>query len=107
MGGSGTGGGGGGSAPDPLDCRKVKKWTGLANPQRDVLKNISEGDVLRVRVHEGAIVVVADGQIVGAISEMWTEDLKRCIEDQQYSYEAEVVSLNGALCRVKITNRRA
>lgn len=97
---------GGGAAPDPLDCRKVNKWTGLANPQRDVLENISEGDVLRVRVREGTVAVVADGRIVGIVSEMWTDELRRCIEEKQYSYEAEVVRLDGAVCRVNITNRR-
>jgi len=107
MSGGGSGGSGGSSASDSLNCRRVDKWTSLASPQRDVLADISEGDMLRVRVREGSVVVVADGKIVGAISEIWAPELKECIEEQHYSYHAEVVTLDGAICRVHITNREA
>lgn len=98
----GAGGGTGGSAIS--SCRNVNQYVDLVSP-KPAIENISEGDVLRVVIRgESVLVVTEDREPVGAISEIWTGDLIDCIE-QGYSYEAEVLVLDGGTCRVNVRNR--
>jgi hypothetical protein len=98
--------GGSGTGVSPLtNCRNVDLYVDLTSP-KPAIEDVSEGDVLRVRVYgESVLVITEDEKPVGAISEIWTDDLIDCIEEG-YSYEAEVLTLHRGTCRVNVRNRK-
>lgn len=100
-------GGGGAISDSPLNCREVDEFVNLASPNPEAIKEIEARERLKVKVGGQSVVVVLDDDtVVGAISETWTAELRECIENQ-YSYVAEVISTDGAVCRVNVKNTSA
>jgi hypothetical protein len=105
-GGSGTSGGGGGvSPPDPCN---IIETTSLNSVVRTVLTTLRVGDVLDVVFIAGPpqrLVAQAAGGIAGSITSPSMPQIIRCITQGGHSYEAEILSIKGALCQVQVRPR--
>lgn len=114
MSGSGGGGGGGsgGGGYSPTDskknCEDLTFETMLNSPDPSVINQMSIGDILDVE-----IVATQGVNVVGALRRNTTRDLAgtitdylrellRCLQSSNVSYEAEVLSINGGIVRVRV-----
>lgn len=104
-GGGGSGGPGGGFDPSPQNtpCDQLTFRTSVASPQ-PAAEEVSVGDVLAVVLESGPPAVLhlvnEDGSRVGSLI-THIADLLRCIQDG-FSYEAEVLEVNGGDIRVEV-----
>lgn len=104
-GGGGGGGPGGGFQPrqERTPCDQLRFATSIASPQQ-AAGYLSVGDMLQVQLSSGAAqsidLVGQSGNVVGSII-THIPDLLRCIQDG-YSYEADVLSVNGGMIRVEV-----
>lgn len=77
----------------------------LASPKSGPLSAVSVGDILAVEQQQGSVVLLNHGgAVVGSIAEPWVPELKECM-DAGHNYKAEVLSIQGANCRVLLRNR--
>jgi hypothetical protein len=99
-------GSGGESPPRPCD---IVETTTLNSPVRSVVATLRAGDVLEVVLDPGPprrlLAQRANGDVAGAITSPSMLQLIRCITDGQYQYVAEVLSMRGAICQVRIRPR--
>jgi hypothetical protein len=98
-----TGGGGGGGEPDPCALVEV---TNLNSPNRAVLAALRPGDLLNVVFQAGPPQQLLAQQIAGAIAGSITSpsmlQIIQCITTRGVSYVAEVISVRGAICQVRV-----
>jgi hypothetical protein len=101
---SGLGEQGGGERPS-TPCDLVENTT-LNSPVRAVIATLRVGDVLDVTLDPGPpqrlLAQRGNGDIAGSITSPSMLQLIRCITRGNYSYEAEVLSIRGAICQVQI-----
>lgn len=101
----GGGGGGDGGPPDPCD---ISERTNLNSVDRMVLASLRAGHVLRVVYQAGPprrlVAMNAANETVGSITSPAMAQIIQCIQ-AGVSFEAEVLSIRGALCQVEV--RRA
>lgn len=102
-GGGGSGGGGKSPPGNPCDIVDV---TMLNSPDRAVLSTLSAGDVLTLNYLQGPprrLVAETDkGQAAGSITSIALPQLIKCMQ-ANVKYKAEVISVKGALCQVRIS----
>lgn len=102
---SGSGGGGGWSDPVQDSCEKLTSETTLTSPVRETIAQLSKGALLDIRVDNvsGTRVVRAiyKGSIAGSITSAIIQKIAECIE-KGHSYVAEVLSVQGGACRVRV-----
>jgi hypothetical protein len=101
-----SGGSGGVEPPGggETDCLSIHITTNLSSPDPDVLRRISRGDVLRLRLEgeRGPLVAVAaDGQPAGSITALQLTRLIECIK-QGFSFVGVVQEVAGGMCRVEV-----
>ena len=99
-------GGGGGYIPpvnkNKFDCTVGVITTMLASINVELVAGCSVGDIFNVSIVNNAVVVENnDGEILGSILHELVTALKECIE-QGYTYQAEIISLLGLTCKVRI-----
>ncbi len=98
-----AGGGGGGGAPDPCAISEV---TNLNSPNRTVLAALQPGDLLNVVFQAGPpqrlIAQQPAGAIAGSITSPLMLQIIQCITTRNVIYVAEVLSVRGAICQVRI-----
>jgi len=96
------------TAPTGDSCDRLTSETTLTSPDRDVISQLSKGVLLDVEVdNTGARPVVRamlNGQIAGSITSSIIQKLVECIEGG-YSYVAEVISVQGGTCKVRVKMR--
>jgi len=95
---------GGGERPSG-PCALVETTT-LNSPDRSVIATLRPGDVLDVEFQVGPpkrLLAQRDtGEIAGSITSPSMLQIIKCITEGQYQYEAEVLSIRGAICQVQI-----
>jgi hypothetical protein len=103
-------GSGGGSWPTPTgdSCERLTSETTLTSPDRAVISQLTDGTLLSVEVDtSGARPVVRamyQGQVAGSITSSIIQRLVECIDDG-HEYVAEVLSVQGGTCRVRVRSR--
>jgi hypothetical protein len=81
---------------------KISKFGGT---NLDVLDDVDIGDIFSIEIRNGrACVVDFEDQIVGSILESPADQLEKCIE-RGWEYRAEILSIDGRSCKVRITNK--
>lgn len=99
-----------GVASDNSNMKKACPLLTFVTPLNSVnphsLGNITIGDELPICEHDGSIVAIdASGIVVGSITAIELAQLFACME-MGYQYVAEVESINGGTCLVRIRHRR-
>jgi hypothetical protein len=98
---------GGGPTPTPADPCDIVELTTINSPNRTVITGLRAGDELEVVFDPGPpqrlIARTAQG-IAGSITSRMMLQIIQCI-GQGYQYVAEVLSVNGAICQVRIHPR--
>lgn len=101
-------GGGSWTTPTGDSCERLTSETALTSPDRAVISQLSVGTMLNVEVdNSGARPVVRaayQGQVAGSITSSIIQRLVECIGDG-YQYVAEVLSVQGGTCRVRVRLR--
>lgn len=96
---------GGGTSWDPsvdsgTKCEELTFETRIASPDPNVIENLSLGDVLEIRIHEGAIAVVHHTGIAGSIVQN-VPQLIRCLQ-QGYEFEGEIKTIRGGMVDIEV-----
>lgn len=104
-----SGSGGGGYIPpqrNEFDCETGIIITNVSSINLVVLAKHTVGVILEVVLGGNGEVLLedGDGERLGAILHANTPDLIECIADGA-DYEAEILSINTPVCRVKITRK--
>ncbi len=104
-----SGSGGGGYIPPQrniFDCETSIIVTNVSSINIVVLAKHTVRVLLEVVLGENGEVLLedGDGEILGAILHANTPDLIECIANGA-DYEAEIMSINTPVCRVKITRK--
>jgi hypothetical protein len=103
-------GSGGGSWSDTSQdpCEKLTSETTLTSPVRSVIAHLSKDVILDVEVSDsgGTRVVQAlhNGNVAGSITSTIIQRIAECIENG-HVYVAEVLSVQGGACRVRVRIR--
>lgn len=97
--------GGGGGGGDPNDACAIFERTRLNSPDKTVLATLRVNDVLKLELKDGRPVLLlavdSRGRTAGSITSPKLPQIIACIR-QGRAYEAEVQTLNGAICEVQI-----
>lgn len=105
MSGGGSGGGGFGGIPDsPNDCARFVKETILNSPNPEVIPELQVGQILLVKFdpESGQRVIQAVTSAESVAGSITGEPGLRNCMIEGYEYVAEVVSVQGGSCKVKI-----
>lgn len=106
----GGGGGGGVHAGGPIrdtfsGCLNIKFETILMSVAPETLKQVHVGDILNLALQEQQskpIVAALKGDIlVGTVGSAYLTQLIECMQED-HKYYADVLSLEGGACRVKV-----
>jgi hypothetical protein len=96
------------TAPAGDSCERLTSETTLTSPDRAVISQLNVGTTLEVEVdNSGARPVVRamyHGQVAGSITSSIIQRLVECI-GEGYEYVAEVLSIQGGTCRVRVRSR--
>ncbi len=96
------------TAPTGDSCDRLTSETTLTSPDRAVISQLSIGTALDVEVDtSGARPVVRamyQGQVAGSITSSIIQRLVECI-GEGYEYVADVLSVQGGTCRVRVRSR--
>lgn len=96
-----SGGGGFGETP-AQDCSTLAGVTKVISPTMIYFDSVSIGDILKVELDEGIIVLLNSlGDAVGGINPAWIATLIACI-NKGNKYEATIVKIEGAAIDVSI-----
>jgi hypothetical protein len=99
----GDGGGGGGGIPDAYN---IQETTTLNSPDRTVISGLRTGDVLEVVFELGPprrlVAKTSAGAVAGAITSPSLPQFIQCITQSNVRYTAEVLSVRGAVCQVRV-----
>jgi hypothetical protein len=102
----GSGGGGGGATPDPCN---IKERTTLNSVNRTAISGLREGDRLKVVFEAGPpqrlVAMTAANAVAGSITSPSMPQIIQCITQGGVEYEAEVLSVRGAVCQVQVQPR--
>ena len=94
--------------PNQDSCEKLSSDTTLTSPVRDVIAQIAVGAVLDVRVDTigtaRVVRAVYNGNVAGSITSTIIQKIVECI-DSGHEYVAQVVSIQGGACRVRVHAR--
>lgn len=97
------GGGGGGGIPDACN---ILETTTLNSPDRTVISGLRTGDVLDVVFEPGPpqrlVARTSAGAVAGAITSPSLPQFIQCITQSNVRYTAEVLSVRGAVCQVRV-----
>lgn len=101
-GGSGSSSGGGFGGDSGLDCASIKFDAFLSSVDPGVAAKVEVNDVLPIelRTDPRALVVVVDGEVLGAITRK-VRELLRCIQ-QQVQFSATIKSITGGDIEVQV-----
>ena len=95
-------------APPGDSCERLTSETTLTSPDRSVVSQLTEDDVLKVKVdNTGARPVVRaiyKGKVAGSITSSIIQRIVECMADG-YEYEARVISIKGGTCKVRVYAR--
>jgi hypothetical protein len=95
--------GGSGRPSGPCDLVEI---TTLNSPNRGVISTLRAGDRLEVKLESGPpqrlLAKLSTGETAGSITSPSMLQIVRCIVDGHHQYEAEVLSIRGAVCQVQI-----
>ena len=101
--GSSGSGDGGGPQSDPCAISEV---TNINSPNRAILATLRQGDILNVVFQQGPpqrlLVQNATGATAGSITSPSMLQIIQCINSAGVSYVAEVLSVRGAICQVRV-----
>lgn len=85
-----------------LSCANLKGITVLSAPEEDVVASLQVGDLLKVEEQDGYIIArTQDGKKAGTLLTPIHGRLILCIK-QGYEYQAEVLGVDGIMCKVRI-----
>ncbi|ADO74605.1 hypothetical protein [Stigmatella aurantiaca] len=97
------GGGRGGGIPDACN---IQETTTLNSPERTVISGLRAGDVLDVVFELGPprrlVAKTSAGAVAGAITSPSLPQFIQCITHANVKYTAEVLSVRGAVCQVRV-----
>ncbi|WNG60926.1 hypothetical protein F0U59_44125 [Archangium gephyra] len=97
------GGGGGGGIPDACN---IQETTTLNSANRTVISGLRAGDVLDVVFEPGPpqrlVARTMAGVVAGAITSPSLLQFIQCITQSNVGYAAEVLSVRGAVCQVRV-----
>ncbi|KFA88804.1 hypothetical protein Q664_38480 [Archangium violaceum Cb vi76] len=97
------GGGGGGGIPDACN---IQETTTLNSANRTVISGLRAGDVLEVVFELGPprrlVARTTAGAVAGAITSPSLLQFIQCITQANVGYSAEVLSVRGAVCQVRV-----
>lgn len=102
-----TGGGGGGYYVPPVrrreavSCEKLVVITVLTYPFKELLAMLEVGKILTVHVQEERISVMYGDQIAGYVEAPENSRIIECVKAGTF-YVAEILELEGTVCKVKI-----
>jgi hypothetical protein len=86
-------------------CEKLTSDTTLASPVREVVAQLSVGVLLEVRLDTvgktRVVRAIHNGNIAGSITSAIIQKIAECI-DNGHTYVAEVLSIQGGACRVRV-----
>ena len=101
-------GGGGWVDPTQDSCEKLTSETTLTSPVREVIEHLAIGVLLDVRVDSvGSSPIIRAlhiGNVAGSITSTIIQKIAECI-DKGHIYVAEVLSVQGGACRVRVRIR--
>lgn len=99
----GDGGAGRGGIPDACN---IQETTTLNSPDRTVISVLRTGDVLEVVFEPGPpqrlVAKTSAGAVAGAITSPSLLQFILCITQSNVRYVAEVLSVRGAVCQVRV-----
>jgi hypothetical protein len=98
---------GSGSASFSSDCASLFEKTVLNSPDPLVLAQLKKGDVLSVAIlprgtKKVLVALASDGRPAGSITSAALAKIISCIENEAFSFVAEVVDIQGGACTVFI-----
>jgi hypothetical protein len=102
MGGSGSGGWTPSAPSSP--CDELSFRSIVNSPQPAVISQLSQGDVLNVRLQaapQTAVVVEYNGAVAGTLAGVQVSSLINCLQNG-YDFVAEVRSIVGGKCTVEV-----
>jgi hypothetical protein len=102
------GAGDGGREPPPDPCNITENTT-LNSPDRTVLASLRVGDMLTVVFQPGPprrlVAEQSPGVVAGSITSPSMLQIIQCISRDGHAYVAEVLSIRGAICQVRVRPR--
>lgn len=105
---SGSGGGGDWIIPPGDSCERLMSETTLTSPDRVIVSQLRQGTLLDVEVDNSGMRPVVramyDGKAAGSITSSIIQRIVECIE-KGYDYVAEVLSVQGGTCKVRVRAR--
>jgi hypothetical protein len=97
------GNGGGGIPPDPCN---ITETTTLNSPNRTIVASLRAGDTLAVVFQAGPpqrlVAEQSPGVVAGSITSPSMLQIIQCITQGGHAYVAEVLSIRGAICQVRV-----
>lgn len=100
------GGGDGGGGPVPPDPCNIVEITAINSPNRQVVSTLRTGDLLNVVFHAGPpqrlVAEQSPSVIAGSLTSPAMLQIIQCITQGGYAYVAEVLSVRGAICQVRV-----
>lgn len=98
----GTDIGGGVAADINIKCN-IRDETPLNSPDPAVIRLLRRGDMLALQIQGRSLVALTpDGKRAGSVTSRWLVNLLECIEEEGWTYVAEVKQVTGGLCIVVI-----
>jgi hypothetical protein len=105
---AGDGSSGGGEVP-PDDPCNIIETTALNSPNRTVVSTLRTGDLLTLVFQVGPpqrlVAEQSRGVVAGSITSPSMLHIIQCITQGGHTYVAEVLSVRGAICQVRVRPR--
>ena len=100
------GGGGGGDIPPirprvTVSCERLVVETTLVKPNEELVGKLNVGDLLLIQPDAEGIGATYGDEVVGRIETPDNSKLLECIREGTI-YVAEIISIEGTVCKVKI-----
>ena len=100
------GGGGGGGGKEPNNPCNIAEITTLNSPVAAVISKLRAGDLLAVVFQAGPpqrlVAEQSPGVLAGSITSPSMLQIIQCIRVEGVEYVAEVLSVKGAVCQIRI-----
>jgi hypothetical protein len=98
---------GSGSVSFESDCASLFEKTVLNSPDPIILAQLKKGDILSVEIlprgtKKVLVALTANGKPAGSITSAALAKIISCIENETFSFAAEVVDIHGGACTVFI-----
>ena len=102
-------GGDGGGGKEPPDPCNIVETTTLNSPNCTVVATLRTGDLLTLVFQAGPpqrlVAEQSPGVVAGSITAPSMLQIIQCISQGGYAYVAEVLSVRGAICQVRVRPR--